>query len=85
MSSLFQDWPIYAGALGVLLGFLFVLIYLYRRIRRLVGPLGDALGDPLTADTLQSASVNVIPEPGTMMLVGTGLVGIAGFRRKYKK
>ena len=37
MPSFNPDWPIYAGALGVLVGFLFVLIYLYRRIRRLVG------------------------------------------------
>jgi len=37
MTSFNPDWPIYAGALGVLVGFLFVLIYLYRRIRRLIG------------------------------------------------
>ncbi|MCD4763680.1 MAG: PEP-CTERM sorting domain-containing protein [Desulfobacterales bacterium] len=31
------------------------------------------------------ANVNVVPEPCTILLLGTGIVGLAGFRRKNKK
>ena len=30
-------------------------------------------------------NTNVIPEPGTMFLLGSGLIGLAGFRRRFKK
>ncbi|MBE9570835.1 MAG: PEP-CTERM sorting domain-containing protein [Proteobacteria bacterium] len=42
-----------------------------------------ANGDSLTAYR-QSGSINVVPEPATILLLGSGLAGL-GFLRKKKK
>ncbi len=48
-----------------------------------INSLSDAWASPLYA-TVQSGNVNVVPEPGTLLLVGSGLA-VIGFLRKRKK
>ena len=44
-----------------------------------------AFGFTLSAPILQGAEVNLFPEPCTVLLLGSGLLGFAGLRRKFKK
>ena len=48
-----------------------------------INALGDAWANPLAAD-VQSGSIAPVPEPATLLLLGSGLAGL-GFLRKKKK
>jgi len=39
-------------------------------------------GTPITPVTLNDGSVNVTPEPATFLLIGSGIIGIFGLKRK---
>lgn len=41
--------------------------------------------DRFFIDNLQGNTAAPVPEPATMLLLGSGIVGLAGFRRKFKK
>ena len=49
--------------------------------------LGDYWGNALPVDNFGSGSIGVapVPEPATMLLLGFGLIGLAGFKRKLQK
>jgi len=48
-----------------------------------INTLGDAEGQGLIADT-QVGSVAAVPEPGTLLLISSGLAGVAYLRRRSK-
>lgn len=46
--------------------------------------LGDEWGNELSA-TLADGSVNVVPVPTTILLMGSGIAGVLGLRKRFKR
>jgi hypothetical protein len=60
----------------------------YQTLVKHKGVGGDNIGMLLDNVKLESLPENAPipnPEPATMLLLGSGLAGLAGFRRKFKK
>ena len=49
------------------------------------GFLGDELGQPITLDAFGTAAVTVVPIPGALWLMGSGLLGLLGFSSRRQR
>lgn len=51
----------------------------------MIGIWGDYLQGQTDTSCLDNVRVSPVPEPTTMLLLASGLIGLAGFRRRFRK